>query len=393
MSQFQVGFVIASFGEADMLVQYINHYLCDKKFFIREWREQCKAVSFITQWMHATIPRLITKFKFETRQIERLESPEAANIPGDSFNKNLMCLFTVLDMTQEIYNFRLSSNTDELLQRLLQHFTSNFGEPKPGVLKEEYLQKSRYNVSVFYVVVLQTFGQSGGFELLKLMLRGPSRQDHPDISDRYTPSFQLFSQVMSILFSQREYFEPQFFRDLVVEIRDLSLDYAENRMDQDSLRSVTKRDFNVFVHNIESLLNFSVRNQRDEARDFRNEVYKYTEQIELELALHCLKLPVLEKKFIGHAILAQKINQVKDVPASEEKTDPTQINSSSTAQNAVSVIHSLRQRWLTKDKLLSWIEKNQIFSMMFSESHHPEVINKSQFLLEFLYVNNKVGEE
>lgn len=41
------------------------------------------------------------------------------------------------------------------------------------------------------------------------------------------------------------------------------------------------------------------------------EVYQYSEQLELELALKCLKMPILEKKFIGHAILASKINQVK----------------------------------------------------------------------------------
>ena len=31
--------------------------------------------------------------------------------------------------------------------------------------------------------------------------------------------------------------------------------------------------------------------------------------------------------------------------------------------------------------------------MMFGESFHPEVIKKSYFLLEFLYNNNRIGEE
>jgi hypothetical protein len=36
---------------------------------------------------------------------------------------------------------------------------------------------------------------------------------------------------------------------------------------------------------------------------YDQEVYKYTEMMELSLAIKCLKVPVLEKKFIGHSIL------------------------------------------------------------------------------------------
>jgi len=39
------------------------------------------------------------------------------------------------------------------------------------------------------------------------------------------------------------------------------------------------------------------------------------------------------------------------------------------------------------------MDKNQIFNMMFGESLHPEVIKNSYFLLEFLYHNDRVGEE
>jgi len=36
-------------------------------------------------------------------------------------------------------------------------------------------------------------------------------------------------------------------------------------------------------------------------------VYFVSENLELDLALKCLKMPVLEKKLIGHAILVSKI--------------------------------------------------------------------------------------
>jgi len=45
--------------------------------------------------MHTTIPNMITKFKYETGQT--LNENSDMNIPSGSFNKNLMCLFTILD--------------------------------------------------------------------------------------------------------------------------------------------------------------------------------------------------------------------------------------------------------------------------------------------------------
>jgi hypothetical protein len=77
-------------------------------------------------------------------------------------------------------------------------------------------------------------------------------------------------------------------------------------------------------------------------------VFKYSELVELELALKCLSMPVLEKKFIGHAIIAQKISQVKSKNTEENPK----------AYNHMSTLQQMRQRWLTKDFLIAWMEKN-----------------------------------
>lgn len=45
------------------------------------------------------------------------------------------------------------------------------------------------------------------------------------------------------------------------------------------------------------------RNKNHEERLYEEDVYSYTEKMELEFALKCLRMPILEKKFIGHAIL------------------------------------------------------------------------------------------
>ena len=67
--------------------------------------------------------------------------------------------------------------------------------------------------------------------------------------------------------------------------------------------------------------------------------------MELSLAIKCFKMPVLEKKFIGHSILEQKINQVKTKELSKRNDG--------SAQSHVHMMYQLRnQRYLTKDMLI-----------------------------------------
>jgi hypothetical protein len=60
-------------------------------------------------------------------------------------------------------------------------------------------------------------------------------------------------------------------RSLVYEIRDLCLDYTQNKIDEESLRSVDKKDIGIFIHQIETLLNTVAKDQAE------TEVYYYTE--------------------------------------------------------------------------------------------------------------------
>lgn len=120
-------------------------------------------------------------------------------------------------------------------------------------------------------------------------------------------------RVMGIIYSTKDYFEPSYFQKLVFDMKDLCMDYALNKIDDESLRKIEARDLAKFVHQIESLLNCVVyeRNRAGETRAFDTDVYQYTEQIELAFALKCLKMPILDKKFMGHAILEQQIKHVK----------------------------------------------------------------------------------
>ena len=152
------------------------------------------------------------------------------------------------------------------------------------------------------------------------------------------------------------------------------MEYAKTLIDDSSLRKVTKKEIGSFITNVECLLNSVVfqKNRNSSQRKFDEEVYQYTEMMELEFALKCMKMPILEKKFIGHAILGQKINQVKAKQIQQEneraqKNGNSENKNASQGQNHISTIYQLRQRWLTKDILIDWMDKNQIFNMMFGE--------------------------
>jgi hypothetical protein len=353
--------------------------------------------------MHMTIPQMIKKFKYETGQLEE-SCPDGVKIPGGSFNKNLKHLFTILDADEGIYaiNTWLSNNAEELLRRMNNHNTANFGKPARNFVKAYYLHRAAFNVSAFFAISLEVFCQSGGFDLLKLVLQGPKSSSSGNASADYTPSFQVFTQVLTLVSSLKDLLEFDFYAELVADLRDLCLDYAQNRIDEEALRIVTRRELSLFIQNIESLLSSVVlaRNKNGEERLYQDDVYSYTEKMELEFALKCLRMPILEKKFIGHAILGQKITQVKAAPTHAQQDQAAQASQTNDkyrntyqGQNHISTLYQLRQRWLTKEILIEWMDKNQIFNMMFGESLHPEVIKNSYFLLEFLYHNDRVGEE
>lgn len=68
-----------------------------------------------------------------------------------------------------------------------------------------------------------------------------------------------------------------------------------------------RKELTTFINNLEKLLE-SITQNPDEKTE---KVYYISENIELMIALKCLKLPVLEKKLIGHNILTSKINSAR----------------------------------------------------------------------------------
>ena len=106
--------------------------------------------------------------------------------------------------------------------------------------------------------------------------------------------------------NMRPYFRDNFWHDYARQVVDISVDFITNNCTSEDLRNTTKKELTFFTNHIESILDSIVNNE-----DKTEKVYQVSETLELDLALKCLQMPVLEKKLIGHSILVQKICQVR----------------------------------------------------------------------------------
>ena len=119
-----------------------------------------------------------------------------------------------------------------------------------------------------------------------------------------------------------------YFLEKAFKLRDLSFDFVQTHQNEESLRKLTKSQMSHFSTLLKMLLSFGIRKklQKNPANlelvdtkgnDMRSERYlleeahKPVDLIQLEFAKLCLSMPILEKKFVGFAILNNKIKEAK----------------------------------------------------------------------------------
>jgi hypothetical protein len=74
--------------------------------------------------------------------------------------------------------------------------------------------------------------------------------------------------------------------------------FIKNRCTSEDLRTSQKKDIATFSSNVESILDSATATMTSDQKI--EKVYLISETLELEIAFKCLKMPVLEKKLIGH---------------------------------------------------------------------------------------------
>ncbi|CDW85633.1 ubiquitin carboxyl-terminal hydrolase family protein [Stylonychia lemnae] len=292
--------------------------------------------------------------------------------------KDLEILEMIFDDNLDYYNYRFSKNTSEIeesLNRIQEQMLNQEIDLNHQVqLDFEVAYVKRQScTSYYYVHNINMFSKYGGFQQILKLCQPYEKSEN----QKQRPQMKIFAITLNILTSMRQNFREQFWLSFAPQIRDLSYDFIINRSTYEDLRTATKKDLQYFINQIESMLDSINLKIKERVEN----VFQYSENMELNIALKCLQMPVLEKKLIGHTILINKIFQVKN----------QQAPSTGTQANGMNL--NLNQRWLTPEKLIEWMDEQKIFDLVFGDSLHSEVIKKSYSLLQFLYQNNRIRQK
>jgi len=150
-------------------------------------------------------------------------------------------------------------------------------------------------------------------------------------------SFKIHLGVLHMLINMKQViFKKDFLFEFADKVKHMCYEFIRVRCTAEDLRNVSKKDLGYFTSNLESLLDYIYPNQSDKV----DQVYYYSDNLELEIALRCLQMPVLEKKLTGHNTLMIKIYHAR--------------NNGTTQQNNQS---QMNQRWLTPERLVEWMDR------------------------------------
>mmetsp|Transcript_14933 Transcript_14933/g.23136 ORF Transcript_14933/g.23136 Transcript_14933/m.23136 type:complete len:381 (+) Transcript_14933:634-1776(+) len=294
-----------------------------------------------------------------------------------------------------MYDHRMSNNSTGHILEIKQEHSALFEGPE--LVQAYFFERETYN-SLFFLFHLQAFARAGGFDLFLMILEPPS-----DKTCTFRPQMDNFVRVLNLLISLREFMDPVFFEGIVVRFRDLAMDFVKNQITEEDMRTITKHQVTSLTNGLDRLLNYMMVTKRHQERQTASSlaepdsdlysptfhlenVQKYVDLMQLQFAAHLIRMPVLEKKFSGFAIISQKIKdartqkeQQKALKASKEPT--------SDAQRRLDEADAFgrKGKWVTTEHLAEWLEEQRVFSLIFEGSLHSEVIKKSSFIVEFLY--------
>jgi hypothetical protein len=248
------------------------------------------------------------------------------------------------------------------------------------------------------------------------MLASLVKSKHKSTVDYRAFSYRMY--LLQLLNAIRDHLKAEAFQPLAEALRDTVLPFMESELSDDVLKNISTGDVRTFTFLHEHILSTIARQFVRQAREDNDEamlaqyappnyVYKTTEQIELQVALRCLKLPVLEKKFFALSVLNDKINAVKSklrgMSNSGDQASAAAPRSGNEAQErmGIGIGNSLRfgqsplfsGKHLTEELLADWLVEHQVFELIFNEALHVEVLRKSYFILDFLFDAGRIGEE
>lgn len=164
--------------------------------------------------------------------------------------------------------------------------------------------------SPFYVHNVNIFSHYQGFDQILNLFTAIDAQGSstPAKFGSKRPVLKVVSLVLSMLINIKYYLKENFWSGYIEQLKELLHSTIISHSSPDDLRSLTKKETQYLIGSVESILDW---NRNLNLEDKLEQVYKYSDQIELHIAKICLQMPVLEKKIIGHNLIGNKISKIK----------------------------------------------------------------------------------
>ena len=193
---------------------------------------------------------------------------------------------------------------------------------------------------------INLFGEQGGFD--QIIAR---------ISDKENPiNLELLAHYMECLGRIYPMYHRDFIADFAPKVKEGVLNAIFNAPEE-SIRNIKKEKVEQIVTRLGDLLK-RVMNYEERDRTLEN--------LNLNIALMCLKSNFLERRIHGIKSLAENIKGLKYARGSK----------------------------MTGELMLEWIQKNKILEIIFDQkNYHVQIIQRSKEILKFLVTEDKLSSE
>jgi len=255
------------------------------------------------------------------------------------------------------FNFH-SSETDSEIQEVWETEIQNL-EVEVLPTSPQFAKMQTFStVSVLFSYNIYVFGVNGGFKRLLEFVSEHSSLEH-------------INKVLYLTILIRDSVYQSFWRNLVKDLRKVVINTILDLTDEE-LRVTQKQDLVNLIKYLESLLEKIYSDEK---------VGKILESFELELSMKCLNSPYLEKRIYGISEIIEKITYAKNKDEEDQKV----------ARGIYTYQYSIFKtaKWLNSAALLEWIDRQNLFEIIFGPRSHPQIVMRSAELIKFLYTNSR----
>lgn len=236
-------------------------------------------------------------------------------------------------------------------------------EKKYQKTTEFYYANNSKTVNVMFGIVLNYFGNVGGFEKIVDYLKT-------------MPGLEILTQTMNMMIYLDDLMPNQPWKTAMKGVYLECVEIVQNFNEED-LRMLQKTDLKSFYISLERILD---KRYKDDKK-----IGKILESCELEIAMKMLQTKNLEKRIHGISEIVSKISQAKNLDEDNEKRMKGYYVYKSEYRETA--------KWLTSEILLGWIDSKDLIGLVFGPTSHHQIIKRSTDLVKFMYTHGRFTQD